>query len=173
MHITKAQSIFNNVSGSSFVGIDTETEVKLKGGKSNPHLGRVKKIVTGSSVMVFQNKRINGYEAMVQRRLVAEGKNPASFELQPRKWGQRIEDSPFVEHVKDGETHYYLEVIFLKAGDVHYELDGKPIAKDDIIGMPEDKPAGGQGGLDDKVIIRSYKLSSIRKVRIDGTEYTC
>ena len=171
MHITKAQAIFNNVSGSSFVGIDTETVVSLTGGKSNPHKGRVTKRTTGSNVMVFQNRQINGYAAMVERRLVAEGKKASDFKLQPRLWGTRIEDSPFVEHDKNGTTQYYLEVIFLKAGEVEYLLDGKVINKADIIGLPMKKDAGGQGGLDDQVIIRSFKLDSITKVRIDGTEY--
>jgi hypothetical protein len=41
--------------------------------------GRVTKQTTGASVMVFTNQASNGYENMVQRRLVAEGKDPASF----------------------------------------------------------------------------------------------
>jgi len=163
-----AQKLLSNVSGSSFVGIDTETEVKLKGGKGNPQQGRVTKLHTGASVMVFQNKNINGYDAMVRRRLEKEGKDPASFELGPRVWGERIPDSPFITH----KGEYYLEVIFLKAGDSQYLLDGKPINKDDIEGLPEERDSGGQGGLENKVIIRTFKLSSIRKVRIDGAEHT-
>ncbi len=61
-------------------------------------------------------------------------------------------------------------MIFLKGGESQYLLDGKPVAKADIIGL---KPAGEseQGGLETKVVIRSFKLSSIEKVRIDGMEY--
>ena len=171
MDINIAKKLLENVSGASFVGIDTLTNVPLKGGKKNAQQGRVQKRVTGSSVMVFQNKKINGYDAMVKRRLVNEGKDPASFELSPRAWGNRIPNTPFVEHEKDGEMRYYLEVIFLKAGDVEYLLDGKVVSKDEIVGLPE-KREGEQGGLDNKVVVRSYSLDSIVKLRIDQTEYT-
>ena len=74
-------ALFSQVSGSSFVGIDTVTVPVLTGGKKNPHAGRVTKVMVGASVMVFQNKNSNGYENMVQRRLAKEGKNPESFVL--------------------------------------------------------------------------------------------
>ena len=171
MDINTAKKLLKNVSGASFVGIDTLTNVPLKGGKKNPLQGKVQKRVTGSSVMVFQNKNINGYDAMVKRRLESEGKDPNNFKLSPRAWGNRIENTPFIEHEKDGEMKYYLEVIFLKAGTSEYLLDGKVVSKDEIDGLPESRE-GGQGGLDDKVIVRSYKLESIVKLRIDQTEYT-
>ena len=156
---------FQNVNGASFVGIDTLTDVKLKGGKGNPHQGRITK-------RTIQNKNTNGYEAMVQRRLTAEGKDPASFELGERAWGVRVPDMPIVEHFKDGVTNYYLEVIFLKPGKSVYLLDGVLISKADIIGLNEvSADADSQGGLENKVIIRSFKADSITEVRIDGTVY--
>ena len=170
LDINVAKKLLENVNGASFVGIDTETVVALTGGKGNPQKGRVTKVVTGSSVMVFQNKNANGYENMVERRLAAEGKDSKSFELGPRKWGTRITNTPFIEHDKDGTTKHYLEVIFLNAGEVNYLLDGKPIDKVDVIGLPKPRPSG-QGGLENQVIIRSYALDSIRAIRIDKTEY--
>lgn len=166
----KFAKIFDNVNGGSFVGIDTLTEVPLLYGKKNPMQGRITKRTVGNQVMVFQNKKSSSYGDMVQRRLVAEGKDPASFELQPRTWGERIPETPFISHFKDSDTHFYLEVIFLSAGESVYLLDGKPIDKDEIVGL---KPAtaGEQGGLDNKVFVRSFKLTSIEKVRIDGMEY--
>jgi hypothetical protein len=165
------RSIFSNVNGASFVAIDTETVVPLKGGKSNPMKGRVTKQVTGSSVMVFQNKNTNAYEAMVQRRLTAEGKNPEDFQLSPRTWGERIENLPIVTHNKDGETRFYLEVIFLKAGTVEFFLDGSPIARNQIVGLDETEE-GRQGGLENKVVIRTFSLDSIKAIRIDHQQYT-
>jgi len=158
---------FSNVSGASFVGIDTLTQVKLLGGKSNPHQGRVTKRMVGASVMVFQNKNINGYDAMVRRRLAQEGKDPASFELGVRAWGVRIPNMPIVQHEKDGQVKYYLEVIFLKPGKVEYRLDGAPINEADIVGLT-DRREGEQGGLDDKVIIRTFAADSITEVRVDS-----
>lgn len=155
---------FSNVSGASFVGIDTLTTPSLKGGKSNPMQGRVTKRTLGASVMVFQNKHINGYAAMVERRLAAEGKNPDSFTLGPRAWGTRLENLPIVEH--KGKT--YLEVIFLKPGKTEFFLDGEPINRADIVGLDDDREEGHQGGLSDKVIIRTFAADSITRVRIDG-----
>jgi hypothetical protein len=152
-----------DINGASFVGIDTHTDVPLLGGKGNPMQGRVTKRMVGATVMSFQNKNFSAYEAMVKRRLDAEGKDPADFVLSPRAWGTRIPNMPIVEH----KGNYYLEVIFLKAGVSQYLLDGNPIAASDIIGL---KPAaaGEQGGLENKVFIRTFAADSIVELRIDG-----
>lgn len=175
------REIFANVQGSSFVGIDTETVVGLKGGKKNEMQGRVTKRTLGSQVMVFTNKEQNGYENMVQRRLIEEGKDPTTFAVGPRPWGTRVEGLPIVEHTKDGVLKEYLEVIFLKGGTSEYFLDGNPIAKEDITGLDEPTPkvvtaeeaeAGkDQAGLDNKVIVRTFDAASLLAVRIDGFEY--
>lgn len=159
--------VVSGISGASFVGIDTLTDVKLTGGKSNPMQGLVQKATVGSSVMVFQNKNSNGYENMVRRRLETEGRDPDSFELKPRVWGVRIEGTPIVEH----KGTYYLEVIFLKAGETSYFFSGKPIKKDLIQGLETDKEEGRQGGLDNKVIIRTYKVDSIARITINKEVY--
>lgn len=161
------QEIFNNVGGAKFIGIDTLTDVKLTGGKANPFQGRVTKASTGNSVQVFTNKKSNAYENMVKRRLIAEGKDPEDFKLSPRTWGERIPNTPFVMH--KGEL--YLEVIFLKSGETTIMVDGLPYTKE-IPGMPVDKEPTGQGGLtENQVIIRTFKASSIKRVRVDGNEY--
>jgi hypothetical protein len=160
------------VNGSTFIALTTVTPVDVYakvGGVPNPHRGVVCKVTEGSSIMVFQNKNVNGYEAMVKRRLVKEGKDPASFELKPRKWGQRLEGLPIVEH----NGQYYLEVIFLKPGRTHYLINGKPIDKKDIIGLKPDPVVDDeqQGGVNDKVIIRTYKFQSIQSITINKDTY--
>lgn len=112
----------DRLNGATFISIDTKTEVTLLGGQKNPLQGRVTKRMAGANCMIFQNKSSNAYENMVRRKLAGEGKDPESFELSPRAWGQRIPQTPFVEH--NGKI--YIEVIFLKAGDVEYLLDGQP-----------------------------------------------
>lgn len=171
------REIFANVNGSSFIGLDTETKVKLKGGKSNEHQNRITKRTIGAQVMVFTNKEQNGYENMVQRRLIEEGKDPTNFSVGPRPWGTRVEGLPIVEHEKDGKKKEYLEVIFLKKGKSEFFLDGEPIDRKDIIGLEEkleddEKHKSDQGGLDNTVIIRTFDSESILKIRIDGSEYT-
>jgi hypothetical protein len=158
---------FQNVNGASFVGFDSLTPVALTGGKKNPMQGRVTKRMTGAQVMVFQNKNTNGYEAMIQRRLAAEGKDPASFELGERAWGTRVPNLPIVQHEKDGVVKTYMEVIFLNPGKSEYLLDGNAIAKADIVGL-KDSVEGEQGGLEHKVVIRTFAAENITTLRVDG-----
>ena len=162
----KMTKLFETVNGSSIVNITTATVLPLLGGKNNPMVGRVLKVTEGTSVMVFQNKKTNGYAAMVQRRLNKEGKN-VEFQLSPRKWGTRVPDMPIVVH---GEERY-LEVIVLKTGEVHYELDGQVIAPSAIQGMKPEPEKAEQGGLDDKVIIKAYNFDSIRTVTINKEKH--
>ena len=105
---------------------------------------------------------------MVERRLISEGKDPSEFKLQPRKWGTRIDNTPFVEH----KGQYYLEVIFLSAGDTEVLVDGEVADKSTIEGYPETKVEGNQGGLDNKVIVRSFKIDSIDTIRINKQQYS-
>jgi hypothetical protein len=170
MKYTSILNAVSNVSGSSFVGINTLTTPKLIGGKSNPHQGRVQKRMIGASVMVFQNKNSNGYENMIKRRLRNEGKNPETFKLGERKWGTRVENMPIVKHIKDGSEKNYLEVIFLKSGKIEYTLDGKLVDASEIQGS-ESREEGEQGGLDDKVVIRTFDFDSITEMHIDGSVY--
>jgi hypothetical protein len=104
MKLETAQAAFDTLEGGTFVGMDTVTDVKLTGGKKNPQQGRVTKRMTGAQVMCFTNSKTNAYAAMVRRRLEAEGKDPDSFELGPRAWGERITGTPFVEH---NGKHYF------------------------------------------------------------------
>jgi hypothetical protein len=159
------RNLTDSMQGGTFASIDTITDVKLTGGKKNIQQGRVQKQVIASRVQVFQNKSTNAYEAKVKRELVKEDKLPSNFKLSPRQWGERVKDAPYVEH----KGNYYLEVIFLKAGVVTYLLDGAPIDKADVQGIPVVK-ASGQGGLQDQVIIRTYACNNITGIRVLGQD---
>lgn len=152
------------VNGASFISIDTETVARLTGGRGNPLRGRVVKRMVGANVMVFQNKVMSGYENMVMKRLVQEGKDPFAFILSPRQWGERLQGQPFVEH----GGNYYLEVIFLKAGAVTYYVDGVERDRSTIPGLILEPLEGEQGGLDNKVVIRTFKCENIRAITING-----
>lgn len=164
--MTKLQQLLANVNGNTIISIDTVTTPKLKGGRKNPMQGQIRKIMISGNVMVFTNKRSNGYENMVMRRLAAEGKDPASFQLGERAWGERIEGTPFVQH--NGQL--YLEVIFLKPGKTHFEHGVRPIDRSEIQGL-EEREEGEQGGLENKVVIRTFKADSISSITIDGQRH--
>lgn len=156
--------MLKDLSGNTFIGLTTETMPKLTGGKKNAMQGRVTKR-TESQVQIFTNQNGSAYASMVNRRLEGEGKG--EFTLSPRAWGERISGTPFVTH----KGVDYLEVIFKKVISNQYLLDGKPVDASAIEGLPA-KREGKQGGLDDKVIIRTYKLDSIREMRAFGEEYS-
>ena len=167
-HTNIRTAVNENVNGATFISMTTSTSPTLTGGEANPFKGRVQKVMTGANVMVFQNKNSNGYMNMIRRRLTSEGKNPDAFKLSDRAWGTRIPNTPFVEH-KGG---HYLEVIFLNAGEVHFEVDGVITDAEDIAGLTYTPTTAHQGGLNDKVIIRSFKIESIRSLTIAGETYT-
>jgi hypothetical protein len=163
MKLATAQAAFDTLEGGTFVGMDTLVDVKLTGGKKNAQQGRVTKQMIGATVMCFTNSKTNAYDAMVRRRLEAEGKDPESFELGQRAWGTRITGTPFVEH----NGKHYLEVIFMKSGSVQYMLDGKAVDSSAIEGLP-DRKEGEQSGLENKVVIRTFALDSIVELRAAG-----
>jgi hypothetical protein len=165
MKFEAVKNVLETINGATFAGLDTVTQVKLKGGKKNPFQGRVTKMTKGSTVMLFTNKNSNAYENMVKRRLEQEGKDPSSFELKPRAWGQRVPNTPFVEHKEKN----YLECVFIKGGKSVYLVDGEEIEKDQIEGL-EDAPVNedSQGGVENKVVIRTYAIDSIAEIRVLG-----
>jgi hypothetical protein len=145
------------------VEIDTSTKAKLKGGKSNPMQDRVTKKTVGAKMMLFSNVGNDAYEKMVKSRMETEGKDPESFELKPRAWGTRIENTPFVEH----KGNYYIELYHIESGKTIYFLDDEEINKDEIEGL-EDKKVNedSQGGIANKVIVRTYSMDSIENLTI-------
>jgi len=167
MDLSTASNALNGLNGGTFVGLDTDTVVKLKGGKKNPMQGRVTKRMTGATVMCFSNTNGSAYDAMVKRRLAAEGKDPNSFQLSPRAWGERVQGTSFVEH----KGAHYLEVIFLRSGAVEFLLDGAAIAREDIEGLEEHRDSTGQGGLENQVVIRTFALDSVTALRANGNEW--
>lgn len=157
--------------GSQIVGMDTLVKIGLAGGQSNPQQGRVTKLMEGSLVMLFKNG--TGYKNMVNRRLKKQAEEGVFLTVDlftilanpewtpgPRPWGERVKDTPFISH----KGKMYLECIFLKAGKVKYFLDGVEIPKDQIVGLKE-KEEGHQGGLTNKVIVRTFAIDSILKIR--------
>ena len=158
------KSEINSFQGCQIVGLDTLVKVDLLGGKSNPQQGRVTKLTTNSRVMIFKNGK--GYFNMVNRRLSKQNEANRVFEMLatessngiwepgPRAWGERIPNSPFITH----KGKEYLECIFLRGGQSTYLLDGVEIPKEEVQGLPT-KVEGEQGGLIDKVIIRSTPLN--------------
>lgn len=160
------QEILSDVHGTAILSIDTITVPKLTGGKDNPMKDKVRKITIGSNVMVFAVKGDkSAYESMVKRRLAQEGKDPDSFKVSERKWGEHVPGTPFIQH--NGEL--YLEVVFLRPGQTKYMHGVREIEKDQIIGLPSTAmKEDAQAGLDNKVQYRTIKVDSISAITYKG-----
>lgn len=159
--------------GVTFIGLDTVTTPVLKGGKKNPFQGKVQKLCHGHRIILYGSP---GYEAKVKRHLEAEGKDPDSFTAKPLPWGEHVKGTAFIEH--KGEL--YLQCVFIAAGSVEYRAtedievspiffweSGMTIPKQEIIGLNERSGSEHQG-LENEVIVRAYKLSSITGLRAFG-----
>ena len=139
------------------ITISYESDVKLKGGKKNPLQGRVKKVVKNATGVIYSAPH---YEKEVNKRLAEEGKKP-NFKANERKWGKRVGNLPIIEH----NGTYYLEVFFTDKGDVYYTVDDEKTNKDEIEGLPEYKGEGEQGGIENKIIIRTVKFDNITDLK--------
>lgn len=166
MHLQEFNHLLEQLSGCTFVSIDTVTIPELRGGRKNPMKGRIVKIARGHRVMLFTNKNRNAYEAKVNRHRIAEGKTP-DFKVAPLQWGRHLPNSPLIEH--NGKI--YMQMIFYEAGEISYELDGKPIHPSEIEGLPGGSGSGRQGLADDNaVVVRSFDIQNIRAMRAFGEE---
>jgi len=118
-----------------FIGLDVKTQPKIKK-DYDPIIKTCK--VTG--------------------RAGARVKNP----IGPRKWGQRIEGTPLVEH----KGTFYLELEVTAVKDVKYLDTGTNDYLNEIDAFERGcKNRSGVG-------LRDYKLTSITGIRINGEEYT-
>ena len=162
MKLSQINSIISQIKGTTFASLDSTTEEKLSGGKKNPHLGRVTKKTDNIRIILFASMK--GYENMVKRRLIKEGKNPDDFKVASLPWGNRIsEDSPIIEH----NGNYYIQTIAQGSGQSRYFLDNREVEKESIIGMKEPTKSVKQN-LDNEVVVRTFKLDSIREIRLMG-----
>lgn len=143
--------------GTSFVTIVALTDPRMRK-RGNPYIGRVLKrsTVNGAIGWIYQNS--------VNRERARENLEP-DFEAFPRKWGQRIKGTPFVEH--KGKT--YLELKVERALSTEYLLDGEVVDKSVIEEwLPKRKPEGERQEVDRPIILRDYDLANIKAITFDG-----
>jgi hypothetical protein len=154
------ETVLNGINGCTFAGITTVTSVTLTGGKGNPMKGQVFKNMEGANVMIGAN-----YAAMVKRKLVLENKDPEEFTSGALPWGTRIGDTPLIHH----KGNVYIQLVFKTSGAISYQFEGKPIEIADITGFPVRKVSDhSQGGLEDKVEIRTINIQNIAEIKING-----
>lgn len=154
----KIRETLSGISRPTFLSLLAVTEPKLR--KGCPALG-VRKI---SKILGIANFR---YENSVNSQREREGK-PANFESLPRTWGERILGCPLVAH--KGEFYLEVKVERVLKSARYVDGQGRFISRDIIAPyLPPSRDSGRQG-TEKAVILRDYKLSSIRNLRIGGRE---
>ena len=123
---------------------------------------------------VYKDSTVNGeihwnYSSAVNRQRIREELFP-DFVAQPRKWGERLQDSPFVHY----KGKYYIELKGERRLTEIYRdiLTGDEILKeilDPFLTKPFD-PSEYQG-VNKGIHLRDYTLTNIREIRIGGNLY--
>jgi hypothetical protein len=153
--------VLKTVSGAKIVSLVVETVPDMITPKANPLFGRLVKRSYINGMIGFR------YENSVNNQLAREGVE-ADFVSHPRKWGNRIEGTPLVEH----KGTHYLEVKIEKVYDTKYILDGKEVSKDVVAQhLRPAKEGSGRQGTEKAVILRDYKLDSITALNMGGRQY--
>lgn len=165
MDINAVTHMLATIKGCTFASLEAHSMPVLKGGKKNPLQGRVIEISEGVRVILFTNKKSNGYENMVRRRLLKEGKDAESFELGKLPWGTRIPETPLIEH----NGKYYIQTVLLSPGEKKYYVDHVETPREDIPGLPEDKSHKYQGLEQEHAVkVRTFSLENIHTLRMMG-----
>ena len=123
--------------------------IKLTGGKKNPQLGRITKVVENLLVTLSGN---GGEYAKRMRETVDQ-----NFVPKARPWGVRTANG-LIEH--NGEL--YLEFIVEGRGNTKYLLDGLPIDEKSIVGLP--KATINEKEHETGIVLRCIKVASLISV---------
>ena len=158
------QDILLNFKGYSFAGLQTLTDARAKK-TDNPFKDKI--ILKESQLLVnvgfhYSNSLVN----QAKRENVS-----TDFDVQPRKWGIRLPNSPLVEH----KGNYYLEAKVEKVFQTRFtDIDGNELSKEDVNPfLPKKINQWGatQDRLEKKIYLRDFKLASIQKFAFDGKIY--
>jgi hypothetical protein len=157
--------------GARIVTITAKTTPNMRK-TNNPFYNQREKAFTVSKV-----SRVNGminwsYENSVNNQRAREGHGDA-FEAHPRTWGQRIQGTPFVHHMKkDGSIKRYLEVkVERSLGHFYMDEYGKEIDAALVQPWLVDASPSRRQETEKEIILRDYALESIIGLVHKGTNY--
>lgn len=152
MERTDFMALLSRVNGCTFAALDAET---------HPSKG-IRKTVFCETVIVFTNKTGSGYERMVRRRLEEIGKDPESFSVSELPWGERIPETPMIEH----RGNLYLQAVVIRPGVTTCFIGTREV---NCATFCRDRGGYSQGLSDDRrVTVHAYKLESLLRLTLLG-----
>jgi hypothetical protein len=154
--------ILQDFAGYSFAGLQTLTDARAKK-TDNPFKDKI--VLKESQLLVnvgfhYSNSLVN----QAKRENVS-----TDFDVQPRKRGIRLPNSPLVEH----KGNFYLEAKVEKVFQPRFtDVDGIELSKEDVLPfLPKKRESATQDKLVKKIYLRDFKLASIQKFAFDGKNY--
>lgn len=159
------RNVIESIRGVSFASIRSVTQLDMRK-TGNPFHGKISKV---SKVLAIVGNW--SYEQSLINQAKRENVE-TEFEIKPRKWGVRLNDSGIVEH----NGRLYLECKIQKCFDSRIVWsDGRYLSHDEIDSvrsfMPIRKESSTQDSIEKKIILRDYAFDSIRKIKLGGITY--
>jgi hypothetical protein len=155
------------IKGHKFLTITTETEPRMRK-TSNPYF------VNGQCVLIKRttaNVSMNfEYANVVNNRRAKEG-NEEKFVPQPRKWGERVPGTCFVQH----QGAMYMELHYKSEPSVVEYIDTRnntTVPAADVEQWLQTRSSNAEHqGLEKEVILRDVKIQNIRECKVNGAHY--
>lgn len=160
-----------SINRTRIVSLSTETVPQMRK-TDNPFVGRIVKQSYVSGIIGFRYERaVNGRRLKeAEPQTQADIEAVPEFEALPRSWGQHVEGTPLVEH----KGTLYVEVAVQRSLAHQYIIDGLEASADELeqlkAFLPE-KTEGARQELDKPIVVRDYKLESVRQLVMDGLTY--
>lgn len=155
-----------NTKGATIVSMETFTKPNLLK-TNNPYWDKENK-----KWLLTKISKVNGmigwrYTNSVNNQRVRENKKD-DFQAVERRWGQRIQGTPLVEH----KGKVYIELKLENRYETVYVDDGGREVDTEFVEqfLPKSKRSSRQG-LDKEVVLRDYMLDSIESITMGGEFY--
>lgn len=157
--------------GAQMVTFTAVTCPKVKGGKKSPFYGVRKRAKVNGVVNWIYANAVNRQRTKENQPLNDNGE-VENFVPDPRAWGERVHQTAFVRHVKDGTPKVYIEFKFQRSVQREYFMDGKLIPNEEVEPyLYHNEKEGARQEIENVVILRDYQLSNLEQIQIGGQIY--
>lgn len=108
------------------------------------------------------------YANSVENQREREGLDLEEFEPQPRMWGERIPDTPLVEH----KGNYYLEVKVENVLEtVYVDSGGNVVDREEIEEFLYSSSQPSTQKTEKEIILRDYKIQNLEQINMYGGNF--
>jgi len=155
---------------------DVEPEMVKKDRETkepNPFLGRVRKASRVNGIIgawnytnSVNNQRVRESDA----ETVEEVEAVPTFEALPRTWGERLTGTALVHH----KGQHYVEIKVERAIETVYMVDGREATEAEVEQIKRYLPKKTEGArqeVEKVIVLRDYKLESIKGLRVHGEQF--